>query len=214
MHTKPNVLVIVGATASGKTALAVRLAKQFDGEIISADSRQVYRQLDIGTAKVTNEEMQNIPHHLIDVADVSETYTAADFVQAGKAAIADITARGKLPIIAGGSFFYVDLLLGRATMPEVAPNPQLRAKLEKMSVDDLYAELRERDSARAATIDPQNKRRLVRALEIVATLGTVPKIPSAEPYNTLCLGLERSKEALRERITKRSHTWLPDGFAN
>ncbi|MAZ30375.1 tRNA (adenosine(37)-N6)-dimethylallyltransferase MiaA [bacterium] len=212
MSDKQKVLVIVGATASGKTGLAVELAKQFDGEVISADSRQVYRKLNIGTAKVTKEEMQGVPHHFIDVVDISDVYTAADFVRDGRAAIADITARGKLPIIAGGTFFYVDLLLGRLSMPEVAPNPTLRGKLEKMSTEDLHAELRERDSARAATIDPNNKRRLIRALEIVAAIGHVPAIPTEELYDTLWLGTERSKDDLRERITKRANSWLHGGF--
>lgn len=212
MDTKSPVLVIIGTTASGKTALAVELANRFDGEVISADSRQVYRGLDIGTAKVTAEEMQGVPHHLLDVADVSEVYNAADFVRDGQAAIADITTRGKLPIIAGGTFFYVDLLLGSTTMPKVPPNPQLRAELETMSTDELFAELRERDSARAATIDPHNKRRLVRALEIIAALGHVPRIPTDQPYHPLWLGITRSKDELRERFAKRAKSWLHNGF--
>lgn len=207
-----KVLVIVGSTASGKTGLAVELAKKCHGEVISADSRQVYRGLDIGTAKATPAEMQGIPHYGIDVADVDEVYTAKDFVEAGQAAITDIVARGKLPIIAGGTYFYVDILLGRATMPEVPPNQALRAELEAMSAAELFAELRERDSARAATIDPNNKRRLVRALEIIAAVGRVPEIPSAERYDTLWLGIERSREDIRRRIETRAHAWLTNGF--
>ena len=211
---KDKVLVIVGSTASGKTGLAVELAMQFNGEVISADSRQVYRGLDIGTAKATPGEMQGIPHHCLDVANVDEVYTAKDFVEAGQAAIADITTRGNLPIIAGGTFFYVDLLLGRATMPEVPPNQTLRTELEAMSAAELFAELRERDSARAATIDPNNKRRLVRALEIIAAVGRVPEIPSEERYDTLWLGIERSREEIRCRIEKRAQQWLSADFKN
>jgi tRNA dimethylallyltransferase len=209
---KEKVLVIVGSTASGKTTLAVEIAKQFDGEVISADSRQVYRGLYVGTAKATPEEMQGIPHHGIDVVNVKDVYTAKDFVRDGQAVIADITARGKLPIIAGGTFFYVDLLVGRATMPEVPPNQALRTELEAMSVEELFAELRERDSARATTIDPNNKRRLIRALEIITAIGRVPEIPPDEPYDTLWLGIERTRDDIRARIQARAQHWLTDGF--
>jgi tRNA dimethylallyltransferase len=212
MEQKPKVLVIVGPTASGKTSLSVRLAQAFSGEVISADSRQVYRNLDIGTAKITEEEMAGVPHHCIDIADVATGYTAKHFVADAQQAIADITARGNLPIIAGGTFFYVDLLLGRATMPEVEPNPALRERLEQYSAEELYAELRERDSARAETVDSHNKRRLIRALEIVAALGRVPKIPTEEPYNTLWLGIQHEREALRTRLTKRAENWLSPEF--
>lgn len=211
-NANAKVLVVVGATASGKTSLAVSLATQFVGEVISADSRQVYRQLDVGTAKITPEEQQGIPHHCLDVANVNDVYTAQQFVADASAAITDITSRGKLPIIAGGTFFYVDLLLGRATMPAVPPNPELRAKFEALSTDELFAELRELDANRAASIDPHNKRRLVRALEIISSLGHVPKIPSEEPYDTLWLGIDRSKEDLRARYQTRAEAWLNSGF--
>ncbi len=167
---KPKILVIVGATASGKTALSIDLAKQYTGEIISADSRQIYKTLNIGTGKVTTKEMDGIPHHLIDVVYPTETYNADDFKKDAKKAIVDIISRGHLPIIAGGTFFYVDTLLGRITTPNVPPNPQLRRTLEAMSAEELYNELRERDQRRALEMDPQNKRRLVRALEIISAL--------------------------------------------
>lgn len=204
--------MIVGSTASGKSSLAVSLAEQCNGEVISADSRQVYRGLDVGTAKVTKEETQEVPHHLLNVVDVRDVYTAADFVRDAQAIITDITARGKLPIIAGGTFFYVDLLLGRATMPPVPPDPQLRSVLEEHTAAELYAELRERDGARAAAIDPLNKRRLIRALEIVAALGTVPSIPETERYNTLWLGIHRERDDIRARITKRVTEWCSSEF--
>lgn len=212
MVSKPKVLVIVGSTASGKTSLAIEIAKQYNGEIISADSRQVYRGLNIGTAKVTESEMQGIPHHCIDVADVHEIYTAKDFVYDGETAISDITNRGRLPIIAGGTFFYVDLLLGRVNMPEVPPNHAFRVELEAMSAAELFAELRERDNARAATIDPNNKRRLIRALEIIAAIGRVPDIPTEEHYNTLWLGIKLSREDIRDRLKIRAYEWLTGGF--
>lgn len=209
---KPKVLVIAGSTATGKTDLAINLAQQFDGEVISADSRQIYRKLDIGTAKVTKEEMQGVPHHLIDIVDVRDSYTADQFAHDAQTAIADITARGKLPIIAGGSFFYVDVALGRISSPQVAPNPVLRAELELLPTATLYERLREADPSRAATMDPYNKRRLVRALEIVEALGSVPSTNVDELYDALWLGITRERDDIRARIAKRAEQWLIDGF--
>jgi tRNA dimethylallyltransferase len=210
--SKPKVLVIVGATASGKTSLSLTLAKEFSGEVISADSRQVYKEFDIGTGKITANEMKGIPHHVIDMIPPMEVYTASDFQYDASLAIDDITSREKLPIIAGGTFFYVDTLLGRITTPEVPPNPKLRAKLEIMNTQELFNELRERDPKRAQTIDPNNGRRLVRALEIVAALGKVPTIPTEEHYDVLTIGIKREKEELRKRFRKRAQQWLEIGF--
>ena len=212
MNKKTKVLIIAGTTATGKTDLAIALAQKYNGEVISADSRQIYRRLDVGTAKVTPAEMQGVPHHLIDIVDVHETYTADQFCHDARAAIADISARGKLPIIAGGTYFYVDLALGRISSPKVAPNPVLRAELEARPADELYARLSAADPTRAAEMDPLNARRLVRALEIVATLGTVPKTETKALYNTLWLGIERERDAIRERITTRALEWLANGF--
>jgi len=212
MNKKTKVLIIAGTTATGKTDLAIALAQKYNGEVISADSRQIYRRLDIGTAKVTPAETQGVPHHLIDIVDVHQTYTADQFCHDARAAIADISARGKLPIIAGGTYFYVDLALGRISSPKVAPNPVLRAELEALPVDELYARLSAADPTRAAEMDPLNARRLVRALEIVATLGTVPKTETKALYNTLWLGIERERDAIRERITTRALEWLTNDF--
>jgi tRNA dimethylallyltransferase len=200
---KPKVLVIVGPTASGKTSLSIQLAKRFNGEVISADSRQVYRGLDLGTGKVTKEEMQDIPHYLLDVANPSDVYTVTDYVRDGRKAIADIFSRGKLPIIVGGTFFYIDALLGRVSTPEVPPNAVLREKLESMSVETLCEILREKDAVRAQGIDSKNKRRLVRALEIVDTLGSVPEVIRENLYDTLTLGITIPKETLYTNIHKR-----------
>lgn len=195
--------MIVGPTASGKTSLSIELAKAYDGEIVSADSRQVYRGLDLGSGKVTLAEMQGVPHHLIDVADPRDTYTVTDFVHDARAAIADILARGKLPIIVGGSFFYVDALLGRISTPEVEPDPALRRELENRSTEELFGELMVRDPVRAKDIDRHNPRRLVRALEIIAARGSVPPPVSDEPYNALVLGIEIDKGRLHESIYNR-----------
>jgi tRNA dimethylallyltransferase len=211
---KPKILVIAGPTASGKTSLSIQLAKEFSGEIISADSRQIYRGLNIGSGKVTKKEMEGVPHHLLDVIDPVDTYTADDFKQAGTQAITEITERTNLPIIAGGTFFYVDMLLGRITTPQTPPDPALRAKLETYTAQELYAELREKDPRRALDMDPQNARRLIRALEIVASLGAVPVIPTDEPYDVLTIGIITEKEALRTRFKQRAEQWLEQGFMN
>ncbi len=209
---KPKILVIVGPTASGKTSLSISLAKQFDGEVISADSRQVYRGLDLGTGKVTPEEMDGIPHHLLDVADPTHTYTAHDFVRDGRAAINGILSRGKLPIIVGGTFFYIDALLGRTSSAPVPPDDALRSKLEALSNEELYAEIKVKDPNRALTIDSSNKRRLVRALEIIEALGSVPKTDRDESYDALTIGIEVEKERLKENIKNRLLTRLQSGM--
>ncbi len=213
LQPKPKIIAIVGPTASGKTALSIELAKQFNGEIISADSRQVYRGLDIGTAKITEEEKAGIPHHLIDVADVDTIFTAHDFKQLATAAIDDIVERAKVPIIVGGTFFYLDQLRGTSTMAEVPPNPPLRAELEKLSLEELQTKLAEYDRTLLESIDIANPRRLVRALEILDALGHIPDNKQTDnPYDWLVISLQVEKEILHERYTTRAKTWLEAGF--
>jgi tRNA dimethylallyltransferase len=209
---KPKVLIIVGPTASGKTSLSIKLAKQFNGEIVSADSRQVYRGLDIGTGKVTKEEMQSIPHHLLDVANPVDTYTVADFVRDGRKVVDEIVSRNKLPIIVGGTFLYIDALLGKISTPKVPPNDTFRAKLKLLTNDALFEMLKDKDPERAFTIDKDNKRRLVRALEIIDAIGVVPPIKSDESYDTLTLGIEISKEKLVENIHNRLVSRMQKGL--
>lgn len=163
---KQKVIVIVGPTASGKSALGVYLAQKLGGEVISADSRQVYRGLDIGTGKVTKKEMSGIPHHMLDVVSPRKIYNASDFKKDAEKALAKIIQNNKLPIIVGGTGLYIDVLLGRVVLPDVPPNEKLRALLEKKPVEQLLAMLQEKDPARAATIEPKHKRRIIRALEI------------------------------------------------
>ena len=208
----PKILTIVGPTASGKTSLSIEIAERFNGEVVSADSRQVYRGLDLGTGKVTMDEMRGIPHHLLDVADPEDVYTVADYVRDGRNAITDILSRGKLPIIVGGTFFYIDALLGRTSTPEVPPNKPLREKLEAMNTETLFALLSENDPLRAQDIDSQNKRRLVRALEVVDALGSVPKVINESLYDTLTLGITIPKETLYERIHTRILTRIDAGM--
>ena len=209
-----KVIVIVGPTASGKSALAVELAKRFDGEVISADSRQVYRGLDIGTGKITQEETQGVPHHLLDVADPTETFSASDFVKLGREAITDIASRGKLPIICGGTGFYIDALLGRITLPDVPANPTLREELKRFGADELFAKLQALDPARAETVDPHNPVRLIRAIEIATALGAVPQPKAAPLYDAFWIGIEWPKEELDERIRQRLVSRMKDGMVD
>lgn len=199
-----KILIIVGPTSSGKSALAVALAQTFNGEIVSADSRQVYRGLDIGSGKITKEEMRGIPHHMLDIADPMTTYTASDFVRDADNVIADILRRKKLPILVGGSFFYIDALLGRIHPAPVPPNQKLREELSKKSIDELSTHLYTLDPIRHAHIDTQNKVRLIRAIEIATKLGAVPPNPSTTPrYNACILGIQIDKETLHSNIHRR-----------
>ncbi len=208
---KPHIVAIVGPTASGKTARAIALAKERDGEVISVDSRQVYRTLDIGTEKITAEEMDGVPHHLIDILDPEERYSAGDFAKDAAALIEEIISRGKLPILAGGTHFYFEALL--YGLPEAATNPELRIELEKLPADELYARLKAADPRRAERIDPQNPRRLVRALEIVAERGSVPELGEREAlYDVEWHVIDLPKDELRARIDARLEAALARGL--
>lgn len=210
---KPKVVAIVGPTASGKTSLSISLAKTFAGEVISADSRQVYRGMDLGTGKVTSEEMAGVPHHLLDIADPMEIYTGADFKRDGTAALEDVLKRGRTPFVAGGSFFYLDLLRDKSQSAAVEPNETLRISLETLSNATLHEQLYRQDPARAATIDRHNRRRLIRALEIVAALGQVPPIAvKTSPYNWLVIGIDIDKNTLHSNIEKRLHERMSAGM--
>ena len=213
MESKHKIVVIVGPTASGKTGLSIEIAKEFGGEVISADSRQVYKDLDIGTEKVTIEEMQGVPHHLLDVTRPETVYSADDFKRDASAAIEAITKRNNLPIIAGGTFFYIDILLGRITTPKVPPNPALRAELEQLTPTELLTRLTELDPNRAATVEQQNPRRLMRSIEIAEALGHVPKLDASKcPYDVLMIGIQTDREALRARLRTRAEAALTKGL--
>ena len=200
---KPKVIVIVGPTASGKSDLAVLIAKEFDGEVISADSRQVYKGLSIGAGKITKREMCGVPHHMLDVLSPKKVFTVSDFKDKSEKIIGEIIERGKLPIICGGTGFYIDTLINNTTLPEVEPDPKLRQKLSKMSAPKLHLMLLKLDSRRAKEIDPNNKVRLIRAIEIAKALGKVPQSKPNPNYSPLFIGIEWKREELNERIQIR-----------
>lgn len=207
-------IVIVGQTASGKTATAIKLAQALHGEIISADSRQVYKGLTIGADKIAQTDMQGVPHHLIDVADpTADIYTVSNFVSDATKAMGDICARGHTPIIAGGTMLYIDALFNRVQFPNIPPNQALRAELERKTAEELYTELLLVDPTRAASIEPANKRRIIRALEIIATLGTVPTTKHvAPPAHVLFIGLYNEEVIQREKIETRNAHMLEHGL--
>jgi tRNA dimethylallyltransferase len=210
---KQKVIVIVGPTASGKSAYAVKLAKKIGGEIISADSRQVYKGLDIGTGKITKKEMQGVPHHLLDVASPRNVFTAQDFVRLGRAEIDDILKRSKTPIICGGTGFYIDALLGRVPLPNVPPNRALRRKLATKTAPQLFKILQKLDRRRAKNIDTHNPVRLVRAIEIAKKLGKVPAAkPKPLPYAMEWIGLNPGEKKLRANIHKRLYARMKAGM--
>jgi tRNA dimethylallyltransferase len=200
----PKVIAIVGPTASGKTGLGIWLAKKLHAEVISADSRQVYKGLDIGTGKVTSKEMLGVPHHMLDMVSPKKIYSASDFEHAATDVISKLLATGTMPIVVGGTGYYADTLLGRLVLPDVPPNETLRARLEKKSIEQLFAMLLHKDPARAATIEPHHKRRLIRALEIAAALGVSPsKHPTEQKYDVLWIGLAPTDKKLHANIHKR-----------
>ncbi|OGG42823.1 tRNA (adenosine(37)-N6)-dimethylallyltransferase MiaA [Candidatus Jorgensenbacteria bacterium RIFCSPLOWO2_12_FULL_42_11] len=208
-----KIIVILGPTASGKSKLAIKIAKKFNGEIISADSRQVYKGLDIGTEKITKKEMNGIRHYLIDVAKPKKIYTVVQYQRAAKKILKQIFQKGKIPIICGGSGLYIDALIYDYKLPAVAPQKSLRGRLEKKSTEELFKMLQGLDPERAVDIDPRNPRRLIRALEIVLKTGRpVPKIEKQSPYQTLKIGLKKSVSQLRRSIRQRLKKTLKKGL--
>jgi tRNA dimethylallyltransferase len=212
----PEILVIVGPTASGKSALAVELARQRNGEVISADSRQVYKGLDIGTGKIRKRERKGVRHHLLDVASPKKIFTAHDFVRLGRIAIKDIHARGKLPIICGGTGFYIDALIGRTSLSEIERNDVLRKRHADKTAAQLYALLQERDPARAVQMDTPSERnnaaRLIRALEVAAAQKKTQKTLDAVHYNVEWIGVDWPDAELRKRIHTRLLSRIKGGM--
>ena len=198
-----KVIAVVGATASGKSSLGIYLAQKLGGAIISADSRQVYKGLDIGTGKVTKKEMGGIPHYLLDVVSPKRQFTVDHFYNLGTKALTTIYRSGKLPMVVGGTGLYADVLLGRMSYAQVPPNPPLRAQLEEKSLKQLFAQLKKLDSKRAKTIEQHNKRRLIRAIEIAKALGKNPPQQPQQKYEVLWIGLSLEPETLAKKIHDR-----------
>ena len=212
---KPTVIVILGQTATGKSNLAVKIAKKINGEIISADSRQIYKGLDVGTGKISKKEMRGIPHHLLDVANPKNKFTVAEYKEMTNLAIAEIVTRGKTPIICGGTGFYIDAVTKGVVFPEVPPNKKLRKILFKKETSKLFEELKKLDPERAKNIDPKNKVRLVRAIEIAKAIGKVPKITEIKPkYKFIKIGLYLPPDKLQSKVEKRVKKMFKDGLLN
>ncbi len=210
--SKPKVLVILGPTATGKSDLAVTLAQQFDGEVISADSRQVYKGLDLGTGKITKKEMRGIPHHMLDIVSPKSIYNVSKYKIQAQKIIADILGRGKLPIICGGTGFYIDAVINNITWPEVLPNGKLREKLEPKNCEQLLLILQKLDKNIVKTIDVKNKRKIIRAIEIATALGAVPAVKSDPLYEAFQIGLMVPDQVLKDRILIRLKARMESGM--
>lgn len=218
-HSKNKLLVILGPTASGKSDLAIKLAKMFDGEIVSADSRQIYKGMDIGTGKVKIESINNdlysegARHHLLDVADPKEYFSVSQYQKLAVQAIKDIQKRGKLPILCGGTGLYLSAVTEGWQLSDVPPDNALRQKLERLSNEGLLLKLRALDPKRAKTIDKSNRRRLIRAIEIATLKGYVPSLKKTPPaWDILILGIKKDKKELRELILARLEKRLKEGM--
>jgi len=210
--SKPKLIGITGPTAAGKTSLSIKLAKQFNGEVVSADSRQVYKQMDLGTGKVTEEEARGIPHHLIDVVDPQEEFNVVQFQELAYKAIDEILDKNKLPFLVGGSPFYFYSIVDGYVFPGVAPKPDLREKLQEKSAETLYKKLKELDPERAEELEKNNKRRVIRSIEIAQELGEVPDLENKPRYDCLLLGVKHSREKLKERIAERLEKRFDEGM--
>lgn len=218
-----KVIAIVGPTAVGKTSLSIDLAKRFNGEIISGDSMQVYRGLDIGTAKVTEEEMAGIPHHLINVRDIDERYSAADFQATARQAIQDISRRGKLPIIVGGTGLYIqsllwDYKLGSEGEPEDdSLRKEFEAYAEEKGNQALWKKLQANDPLAAEKIHYNNRKKMIRALEVFQLTGHSILAPKEQPkklYDSFLIGLNTDRAVLYDRINQRVDVMVEQGLLN
>ena len=214
--TKPYVIAVAGPTASGKTALAIKLAHERNGEIISADSRLVYKGFNVATAKPTIEEREGVPHHLIDIVEPEVDYSVGDFYKDAKPIIADIISRGKTPIVVGGTGLYFRILLEDFDLPQMKPNMALRAQLESLPVEVLYEEIKLKDPITADKVHINNKVRLVRVLEVMRTFErpfsqVAGKKEDEYDVEWVSPRIE-SREVLYERINKRVDLMLENGL--
>jgi tRNA dimethylallyltransferase len=217
----PPLVVLLGATAVGKTNLSLEICERFGGEVVGADSRQIYVGMDIGTAKPSAPERARVPHHLIDIRTPDEALTVAEYQRLAYNTIGEIHTRGTLPVLAGGTILYVRAVVEGFRIPEAPPNPALREELETLleaeGREALFELLSAKDPATAAVIDARNPRRLIRALEIVISTGkSKVELESANPpaYSVLKIGLDRSRERLYERIDARVDRMIKHGLVD
>jgi len=213
MNVKPRIAAVVGPTASGKTTLAIKLAKIYGGEVISCDSMQIYKGMDIGTAKPTFEETEGIPHHMIDIIEPSENFSAADYAPLAKAAVSDILSRGKLPIFCGGTGLYLDSVLTANDYADVETDAKLRAELladaERDGANALWQRLFSVDPEAANATHPNNVKRVARALEIYLSSGITKtewdkrSRTKPPPFDSVIIALDRDREELYSRIDRR-----------
>lgn len=221
MESLQKLVAIIGPTAVGKTRLGIEIAKHFNGEVISGDSMQIYRGMDIGTAKVTKEEMDGIPHHLIDIKNPEERFSVADFQSLVEEKIADISSRGKLPIIVGGTGLYIQSVLYEYEFSEAPADPLFREQLEKKAREEgneaVHRELASLDPKAAEELHPNNVRRVIRALEIVRSTGR-PLEESRngskprQKYQSAVIGLTMEREKLYDRINRRVDIMVSEGL--
>ena len=217
MNTNKPLIAILGPTAVGKTETSLKLAEEFHGEIVSADSRQVYRGMDIGTAKPTADEQRHAPHHLIDVVNPDEPFALSDYQHHAYAAIADIHERGHIPLLVGGTGLYVRAVLEGLSIPRVAPDLGRRADLEKQDPGMLYVRLQQIDPAAASKIDPRNMRRVIRALEVCEATGkpiSEQQTHYAPNLRVLRIGLTMPREKLYDRINARVDAMISAGLVD
>lgn len=200
---KPKLIVILGPTASGKTSLSIKLAKTLKGEIISADSRQIYKHLDLGTGKVTKKETLGIPHYLLDIVLPSKKYSVGQYQKNAYKAINKIIKSKKIPFLVGGSAFYIYSIVDGWQFPQTKADWKLRKELEKKSAQELLEILKKLDPKRAQTVEQQNPRRLIRAIEIATQLGYVPELKHDPQYDCLLIGIKRDDQELKKLIKKR-----------
>lgn len=215
----PPLLVVVGPTAAGKTGLAIRLAEEFGGEIVSADSRQIYRRMDVGTAKPTPEQQSRVPHHLLDVVDPDQSLSLAQFQQMAYAAIEGILARRRLPLLVGGTGQYVMAVVEGWQVPRVPPDEALRqalyGKAREEGAEAVHALLRSRDPVAAGRIDPRNVRRVIRALEVSQSTGrpfSAQQHKEPPPYRPFFVGLTLPRPLLYRRIDARVEAMMAAGL--
>lgn len=213
LKNKNKIIVILGATATGKSGLAVKIAKKFKSEVVSADSRQVYKGLDIGTGKITKKEMQGVHHWGLSITSPKNIFSVAEYQKLANEKIKTIFKRSKLPIICGGTGFYIDAVVNNTLLPDVPPDTKLREELDKKSIEELSFILKDLDIDRYKSIDLNNKVRLIRAIEIAKALGKVPVINHAQsPYLFLKIGLKLSDIELKDKINKRLKSRIRQGM--